>query len=248
MSNIVERIRYIIDNKSLSVRAFEMSIGASNGLIGRAISKNTDINAVWLSKIVEAYPEINSEWLLSGRGGIYNDIVKEDDYIDIVLQSKMVENKYNIDRSFLSKIDRSVELQRVPLYELEATAGLAGLFLNEEDQRPVSYLSIPDLPRCDGAIYVKGDSMYPLLKSGDIVVYKQLNEVGNIVWGEMYLVSFSLDGDEYTAVKFINKIEDNKEYIKLVSQNQHHASKDIPMSSIRALAIIKASVRFNTMG
>lgn len=217
------------DNK-LTVKA-NLSIGA----LGKQRKGSRGLSSDSIAKILCTCPDLSAEWLLTGHG----NMTKGDD----VLSEPIVINK-----SFSLRTDRSIELQKIPLYELEATAGLMGLFMNEEDQRPVSYLSIPHLPQCDGAIYVKGDSMYPLLKSGDIVVYKQINQVCNIIWGEMYLVSFSLDGDEYTAVKFINKIEDNKEYIKLVSQNQHHSPMDIPLSSIRALAIIKASIRFNTMG
>lgn len=71
MSKIIDRIALIIENKGISTRAFEMSIGASNGMIGRAVSKNTDISAEWLSKIINTYPDVNTEWLLTGNGNIF---------------------------------------------------------------------------------------------------------------------------------------------------------------------------------
>ena len=43
----------------------------------------------------------------------------------------------------------------------------------------LDYISIPRLPKCDGAVYVTGDSMYPLLKSGDIVLYKEVSDIKN---------------------------------------------------------------------
>ena len=90
--------------------------------------------------------------------------------------------------------------------------------------------------------------MYPLLKSGDIVLYREVSaSVDNILWGEMYLLSFSLDGEDFITIKYIQKGDDDQ-HIKLVSHNPHHSPKDIPISTIRALALIKASVRFNTMG
>ena len=45
--------------------------------------------------------------------------------------------------------------------------------------------------------------MYPLLKSGDIVLYKQLKDIGDIFWGDMYLLSIDIDGEEYITVKYI---------------------------------------------
>lgn len=153
-----------------------------------------------------------------------------------------------ITQRFPLRTDHPVELQRIPLYDFDATAGMVGLFSENNVQYPINYLSIPDLPHVDGAIFVRGDSMYPLLKSGDIVVYKAVNSLYNVMWGEMYIVDCDLDGDDYTAVKFLNKVEGDDSQALLVSHNPHHAPKAIPLSAIRALAIVKASIRYNVMG
>ena len=97
-------------------------------------------------------------------------------------------------------------------------------------------------------MFVTGDSMYPLLKSGDIVIYKQVYNIEEgIFWGEMYLISVDIDGEEYISVKYIQKSDQGDDYIKLVSQNGHHQPKDIRKDRIRAIAMIKASVRINAM-
>ena len=80
------------------------------------------------------------------------------------------------------------------------------------------------------------------------MIYKQVHDCTNIIWGEMYLVSFSYDDEEYTTVKYLNRIEEKPDFARLVSYNAHHAPIEIPLTAIRALAIVKASVRFNTMG
>jgi hypothetical protein len=78
--------------------------------------------------------------------------------------------------------------------------------------------------------------MYPLLKSGDIVMYKQVHDIlGGIFWGEMYILSLKVDDEDLTLVKYIQKSELGADYIKLVSQNQHHAPKDVLLNSVRAL-------------
>ena len=48
------------------------------------------------------------------------------------------------------------------------------------------------------------------------------------------------------AVKYINKSPE-KEHIRLVSYNDHHAPLDIHVSRIRALAFVKASLRINSI-
>jgi hypothetical protein len=68
MGNIVSRIGQFIENQGMSVRAFEMSIGASDGLRRRAINNNSDIQSKWIEKICEEYPSVSPEWLLTGNG------------------------------------------------------------------------------------------------------------------------------------------------------------------------------------
>lgn len=142
--------------------------------------------------------------------------------------------------------ERSLSLQSVPLYNLEGTAGLVPLFLDKSIVTPIDYIHIPNLPRCDGAIYIVGDSMYPLLKSGDIVLYKQVSGIDDVFWGDMYLLSIDMDGEEFVTVKYIQK-SDQDGFVRLVSQNPHHADKEVPISRIRALAFVKASIRMNSV-
>ena len=159
-----------------------------------------------------------------------------------------IRDRVNVAEQFPLRTDRKLDLQSVPLYELDATAGLVALFADATRPTPISHLQIPDLPPCDGAIYVRGDSMYPLLKSGDIVLYKEINNAnGCLLWGEMYLLSFTLDGEDYITIKYVQKSE-VEGFVRLVSHNPHHAPQEIPRDSIRAVALVKASVRFNTMG
>ena len=169
---------------------------------------------------------VNPDWLDTGKGNMFN---AEPDLTAFRLRS-----------------DNSLPMQSVPLYSIEGTAGLVPLFNANASNKPINFIHIPNLPKCDGAIYVSGDSMYPLLKSGDIVLYKQLHNIEDIFWGDMYLLSIDLDGEEYIVVKYIQKSE-REGYVKLVSQNPHHADKEIEVSRIRAIALVKASIRMNSI-
>lgn len=146
------------------------------------------------------------------------------------------------------KTDRDVLDQSIPLYDIEASAGLVDLFQDKNTNKPIDTIRIPNLPKCDGAVFVTGDSMYPLLKSGDIVAYKKIYDFENdIFWGEMYLISVEVAGEEWVSVKYVQKSDKGEMYIRLVSQNQHHQPKDVLISKVRALALIKASIRINSM-
>ena len=56
MGNILSRIQEIASNEGITIGAMERTIGASKGVLSRAINNGTDIQAKWLSIIVENYP------------------------------------------------------------------------------------------------------------------------------------------------------------------------------------------------
>lgn len=144
-----------------------------------------------------------------------------------------------------SETSDALKDRTVMLYDIAAAANLRTLLANKQ-QYVVGKIQIPSIPVCDGAVYISGDRMYPILKSGDIVGFKEINSFGNVIYGEMYLVSFCIDGDEYLTVKYVNR-SDIEGYIRLVSYNPHHEPMDVPFSSIQAMAIVKFSIRKNMM-
>ena len=133
-------------------------------------------------------------------------------------------------------IEKKEDAQVVYLYDFEATAGLKALFDNNK-QNIIDTIKIPNLPKCDGAIRIVGDSMYPLLKSGDIILYKQQSpDMNNLLYGEMYLLSYDIDGEDYIVVKYIRKSEKGEPFVTLGSENPAYAARDIDFRRITALA------------
>ena len=230
-TSIAQRISTIVNdlyggNKSEFARA----VGVSEANIRSSLS-GTLPKADVLEKIVNN-TAISCDWLIADRGPMLSDTIQ--------LGSVDVTQKFQL------KTDAGVDRQVVPLYPFEASAGVIAVF-SDVKPLPLDYLSLPDLPPVDGALYIRGDSMYPLLKSGDIVLFKTVTDLQyGIFWGEMYLVSAVIDGEVYNTVKYVQKSE-REGFIKLVSHNPHHSTKEIPLEMVRAMAIIRASVRYNTL-
>lgn len=226
----VESINYLLDNQNgltktaLADALFVKPAKFSEILNGRMLA-GTDIMCVLAERF-----NISAEWLLTGTGSMIKSFIESSEGIN----------------DFSLRTDRHVEFQDIPLYNFDAAAGLVAIF-NYHQVEPVDYIRIPDIPPVDGAIYVKGESMSPLIKNGDVVMFKKKDvNIENILWGEIYILSFMNDGDSYTAVKYIRK-SDQPDHIRLESFNPDFAPKDIPMASITALAIVKASLTFHTM-
>lgn len=68
MGKILDRIQKIASNEGITIGALERRIGASKGVLSRAINNGTDIQAKWLEVIVENYPLYSTRWLLTGKG------------------------------------------------------------------------------------------------------------------------------------------------------------------------------------
>lgn len=85
--------------------------------------------------------------------------------------------------------------------------------------------------------------MAPLFAKGDIILYKIVpNRRGGLVFGEIYLLDMVVDGDEYITVKRVFQSENPGHYI-LVSENPDYTPKEVVIDDVRAMAIVKASVR-----
>lgn len=66
--SITDRIILFIEYKKLNIKEFETIIGISNGTLGKAIDRNGSINSTKLPIILEQFPELSADWLITGKG------------------------------------------------------------------------------------------------------------------------------------------------------------------------------------
>lgn len=231
-----DRLLKYIDFKGVTKSYFEKNIGAGNGYINNVKTIGSDK----LEDIINKYPDLNIEWLLTGRG----DMLKKEDSFD---EGSIHNGEPEVSMYKLRTDYYGVERQRIPLYEIDAAAGLNMLFSSQNTQIPLDYITVPNAPKCDGALFVRGDSMYPILKAGDIICYKTVHNLDNMILGEMYVLDIDNGEEQYLTVKFVKKSDKGSDYVTLASENKHHADRDIRIDSIRALGLIKLSIRYNTI-
>lgn len=65
--NVKERVKIYLEHKKMPISVFEKSINASNGYVN-SISKSIGLDKIEL--ILENYPNLNIEWLLTGKGSM----------------------------------------------------------------------------------------------------------------------------------------------------------------------------------
>lgn len=225
---VIERLKIALNLSSDN--ALAETLGVSKATLSNWKSRNSIDIPLLFSKC----EHISIDWLLTGNGAMLKPTTQEPQVkVKPIHQPRYTEKKE--------------DTQVVYLYDFKATAGLKALFDNNK-QNIIDTIKIPNLPKCDGAIHIMGDSMYPELKSGDIILYKQqLLDINNLLYGEMYILSYNIDGEDYIVVKYIRKSDKGEPFISLGSENPAYAARDIDFRCITALALVKASVRINCM-
>ena len=233
-SLIKQNISQYLQHKGVSEYEYYKKSGTTRGILGQ----NNGISEDNISRFLEYAPDVNVAWLLTGKG----DMLKgQEEVLDI--ESKLNVKPLNETRS--SEPIR--ETQSIPLYNIVATAGIKE-FVDNSSQFATEFIQIPNIPTCDGAIHISGNSMEPILKSGEIVAYKMLSpSLDNVIYGRIYIVSYVIDGDANVVVKRIERSEAGEPYIKLSSENPIHKPVDIDFRRVNALASIKASININSI-
>ena len=78
MGKILQRIKIITENEGITVGKLERIIGASKGVLSRAVNNETDIQSKWLEIIAENYPQYSAEWLMRGEGSMLKTDTPDD--------------------------------------------------------------------------------------------------------------------------------------------------------------------------
>lgn len=210
---MIHRINEFIEKNGISVRAFEQKIGASNGLIRKAIANNTDIQSKWISAIIDNFPQINPDWLLTGDGEML----------------RTVEEEASGNR------DNRIE-KAIPLIPMDAFAGYPP---EQYSDLPVEdYYHVTEFAKADFLIRVKGDSMTPKLNGGDIVACKKIYERLFFQWHRIYVVYTKSQGVMIKRVEH----SDRDGCIRLVSDNPSYQPFDIPESDISDIALVMGAI------
>jgi phage repressor protein C with HTH and peptisase S24 domain len=216
---ILERIKDFIDTKGISVSAFERSIGMSNASFGKSLKNGGAIGTDKLENILNTYPEINPNWLITGNGSM----LKSDE--QPLPELKKMNSRH----------------KGLPLIPMEAIAGFPAIDNDGVSFDDCQHYFIPEF-EAKGAnflIRVSGDSMMPLYCNGDIIACRKIAEIHFFQWGGVYV----LDTSQGVLVKYIEECGKNDDCILCVSENSRYKPFPLPKSDIRSLSTIVGLLR-----
>ena len=189
MGNILSRIQEIASNEGITIGAMERTIGASKGVLSRAINNGTDIQAKWLSIIVENYPQYSTGWLLTGAGSMLKDDLKGIQTADEANPSTLPTTSMN----------PSVG---TPYYDVDFIGGFDEVF-NSQVNIPATNIVIRGFEKASLWCNVTGYSMEPKINHGDIIALRQCT-LNDIQYGEIYAVVL----DTIRTIKILRRSPD----------------------------------------
>ena len=205
-----DRILQFIDYKEISKNKFYIETGISNGIL----DKKSGLSMDTVEKFYSTYPEINPEWLLTGKG----PMLKEDNNLPMA--------------------SKSANSEGIPLIPLDAMAGISSGEVSVLELDCERYV-IPMFKGADFLIPVKDSSMIPKYNSGDVVACKKIPMQDLFFqWNKVYV----LDTNQGALIKRIHKGPDN-EHITLISENEKYTPFNLHLSQIYSVAIVVGVVR-----
>lgn len=203
-------------NKAEFARSLNISPQTLTNWINRGISKDG------LKAIQKAFPNISTDWLLTGEGSM---LVDEQDSFQVPT-GIYYENE--IPERYMTYL--------VPMAAIGG--GLVG-FEEEGIRREDCEKVISPIAGADWAIPVHGDSMEPEYPNGSRVFVKQINPGDFIAWGNVFV----LDTTNGLIIKVVMRSE-NKDCVRCVSLNKsdRYQPFDVPKRTIRAMYRVMACV------
>lgn len=225
METILSRIQEIASKEGVTIGALERKIGASKGVLSRAINNGTDIQSKWLQIIVENYPRYSAQWLLTGTGEMLTDDIAKDK--DSHYKSQVPTAKHSDDPQ-----------KGIPLIPISAMAGALTSEQTVLDYECERYI-VPMFKGADFLIPVKGSSMYPKYSSGDVVACQRVPMTDLFFqWNKVYVI----DTTQGALIKRIKPGSD-KEHLLIVSDNESYDPFELPIMAINAVALVIGVIR-----
>lgn len=71
MEKFIERLDAFMQEEGINDNQMTTNAGLSNGLIGKCRKNGSGINSDNIEKILNAYPTLSADWLITGRGDMY---------------------------------------------------------------------------------------------------------------------------------------------------------------------------------
>lgn len=238
-SQIKQKILLYLQSKNISEYRFYKDSGITRGIL----QQPNGISEENLSRFLDYAKDINSDWLLTGKGEMLKTkrtsqhtstenmpvAMPKDTNNPAITETP--EHK-NLQSFFQSSHEKSPGA--IPLVSEKAVGGFANEHFSIRENDVLEYYVIPKFRYLgvDFMIELTGDSMMPRLYPGDIIACSIIHNSNFIQWNKPHLLATREQG---LIVKRLRKSSDSN-CLLAVSDNHEYDPIDIPKDEILGIA------------
>lgn len=111
--SVKNRIKQFLELENMTISSFEKLLNSSNGYIN-SISKSIGIDKIEI--ILEKFPNLNIEWLLTGKGSIYKEKqISPETLILLEERASMIDLQKKYIKTLEDQLNKSKNYPEVPI-------------------------------------------------------------------------------------------------------------------------------------
>ena len=220
--DIISRMKYLMKMLNLKQAEFAKKIGVDSSNLSKYMNGRLPLSHALINRIVVNLG-VSKEWLEKGA--------------DVPFGKQNALPVTTIAAADVQTVNRGT-----PVYDIDVTAGSLPRARMFADELVVGHINLPDIisPNCR-IVRVSGDSMSPVIRSGDFIAVRELTNSQHIFWGQIYVVLL----DDYRLVKYVRRHTDPNMVI-LRSENPNYDDMEIYRNDIRELMMVQNIIQLDT--
>ena len=216
---VIARIKYLMKEMGLRQVQFAERIGVDTSNLSKYLNGHMPLSDALLNRVVVNLG-VSKQWLLDGTDLPFAktpSLVAADGVTGAATAG-------------------------VPVYDVDATAGVtsgrAGLFASENI---IGWVNLPNMSPDCRIVRVSGDSMTPVINDGDFIAVRELSNLQQIYWGQIYVVQL----DDFRLVKYVRRHSDPN-MVVLRSENSNYDDMDVRRADIHEMLLVQHILHLNT--
>ncbi|HIT15491.1 MAG TPA: LexA family transcriptional regulator [Candidatus Avimuribaculum pullicola] len=231
-NEIIGRLRYIIDEMHMTQNEFAQHIGIDSSNLSKYLNGRLPINESLINRIVVNLG-LSKTWLETGEDLPY---AKQ----QLAMPSHTtVDGRISNEPEYDDDDDDYAE--GIPVYDIDVTAGMIPRDMMFVNENIIGYINLPNMLQDCRIVRVSGDSMSPVIRSGDMLAVRELSDIQDIFWGQIYVVLL----EDYCMVKYVRRHNDPTKVI-LRSENPDYDDMEIDRDKIRELMFVQNIIHIDT--
>ncbi len=214
---IIARIKYLIKEMNMRQAIFAERIGIDASNLSKYLNGKLPINESFINRLVVNLG-VSKQWVTDGT--------------DIPFPKNS-----NIPAATIisGQAECTNALIGTPVYDIDVTAGADPRSCLFADDQIVGSINMPDVISSNcRVVRVSGNSMEPVIHNGDYVALRELSNMQQIFWGQIYVVLL----DDYRMLKFVRRHPDPSKVI-LRSANPDYDDMEIDRADIKELMLVQ---------